>query len=120
MSGARGEGRLATAQGEVVVLFTNRALAEAENLTGKSILQLAAAARSDALGMGTLVQLLAVGMEFARREAGTGGARITTKDAYAVLDEVGFIRVVTVVLEALATVLAFGADEAVAADPLAP
>lgn len=112
MTGARGEGRLQTPSGvEVVVLFTNRALAEAERATGKSVLQLADAGRGTGLGIGDLANLLAIGMEFARREAGTGGPRITLGNAYSILDEVGFVKVAQVVLEALATVLSYGAGE---------
>lgn len=112
MSGARGVGRLVTAQGEVNVLFTNRALAEAEQITGKSVMQLAATAHGSAVGVGITAQLLAVGMEFARREAGVGGARVTIADAYRVMDELGFSTVATVVLQALADVVSYGVEVA--------
>jgi hypothetical protein len=121
VSGARGTGRLALATGEVEILFTNLALAEAETLTGKSVLQLADTGRTNALGMRDVAQLLLVGMEHARRAAHAGGPRVTLKEAFAIMDEVGFIKVAEVVLLALAAVLSYGAGagEEAAADPLA-
>lgn len=112
MSGPRGEGRLALADGVVVeILFTNRALAEAETLTGKTVLQLADAGRSNGLGIGDVAKLLLVGMQAARRDAGTGGTRLTMDEAYRVLDQVGFIHAATCVIEALAVVLSYGLEE---------
>lgn len=114
MSGARGEARLQSGEQEITILFTNRALAEVEQQTGKSVLQLAQAASGDALGMGTVAQLLAAGMEYARRDARTPGPRVTLKDAYEVLDQLGFVRATVAVCEALGAVLSYGADEAIA------
>ena len=67
-TGARGEGiiELKDENGNVTetvsVLFTNRALAEAENATGKSTLQLLNAATMQLMGVGEVAQLLAGGM----------------------------------------------------------
>jgi len=112
VSGPRGEGRLVLADGAVVeILFTNRALAEAETLIGKSVLRLADTARSNDLGMGDVAKLLYVGMAASQRDSGVGGLRIAMKDAWDVLDKVGFQRVAIVVMEALAVVLSYGTEE---------
>ncbi len=118
MPGARGEGILKLAGGqERAVLFTNRALADAERLTGKSVLQLLAATQGMQLGMSDTAVLLQVGMEHARREARPSGKAITLADAYEVMDQVGFAPVARVVMEALAAVLSYAAEPAEAESP---
>jgi len=115
MSGPRGEGRLVLASGaEVHVLFTNRALAEAETITGKPIMLLVKATSENAAALGDVLKLLAVGMEYARRDAGGEGARLTIKDAQVVMDEVGFLSCLLLVMQSLAAALFYKADEAAA------
>ncbi len=110
MAGARGEAVIEVPGGEpVTILFTNRALADAERATGKSVLDLAREAGQGRLGMADTAQLLYVGMEAARRDARVGGRAYNVNDAYAVLDAVGYARVAAPVMEAIAAVLAFEA-----------
>lgn len=107
MAGARGEGHLQLAEGERAILFTNRALADAERLTGKTVLQIAGAAAQNALGIGDTAVLLQVGMEQARSDLNRGGKPYTLADAYAVLDEVGFAATLAAVIEGVAAVLSW-------------
>lgn len=111
MAGPRGESRIQLPDGsEVVVLFTNRALAEAETALNKSVLQLARQAAEGGIGIGDVAQLLVVGIEYARRDAGTPGPRLNLSDAYRVLDAIGFVAAAQAVLESLAAVLSYQAD----------
>ena len=106
-TGARGEGYLELDGEQYPVLFTLRALADAERLTGKTVLQLMAAAQSNSMGVGDLAQLLAVGMEYARRENSGRGKAYNANDAWRLLDELGFGPVAVVVFEALAAVMSY-------------
>lgn len=111
MTGARGEAIISAAEREVRILFTNRALAEAEAQIGRSIIAVAQGFADGSSGITETAHLLRTGMEAARRDAGEGGRAISLVDAYAVLDEVGFAPVVTAVCEAVAAVLSYGAGE---------
>lgn len=120
MAGPRGESRILLPDGgEITVLFTNRALAEAETALNKSVLQLARQAADGGIGIGDIAQLLAVGMEYARRDAGIPGPRLNLSDAYRVLDAVGFVAAAQAVLESLAAVLSYQADNPPAAGRMA-
>ncbi len=105
--GARGEQFLDVGGERRALLLTNRALAELEQAVGKSALQIAQAARDQVLAVGDLAQLLRVGLEYGRRESGSGGKPVTLSDAYAVLDEVGFAAAAEAAILALAAVLAY-------------
>lgn len=106
-TGARGETTLTAEGREYPILFTNRALAQAERTSGKPMLELLSAIQSNKLGIGDTAQLLAIGMEFGRRDAHAGGRSYTLEDAWRVMDELGFTTVVTAVIEAVAAVLAY-------------
>lgn len=108
---ARSEKFISVGDRDVKVLFTNRALAEAEGRLGKTVIQLAAEFEKGAAGVSEIAILLRSGMEAARRDDRVGGQPITLNDAYDVLDEVGFVQVATIVMTALAEVLSFGTDE---------
>lgn len=111
MAGARGEGTIQY-QGETLpVLLTNRAIAEAEKATGKTMVQLA---RSSDIGMGDVVHLLRAGLEYGRRDANLRRQVYSVDEAYDVMDELGFTTCAKVVLGALADVIAYqGAESAV-------
>jgi hypothetical protein len=110
--GARGETiiRSGDAGEEHRILFTNRALAEAESATGKSVIAIAQGFANGATGIGDVAQMLAVGLEAARRDAKLGGRAYTLGDAYRIMDEVGFTIAARAVMEAVAAVLKFGND----------
>ncbi len=107
-TGARGEATIVLSDTEQrAVLFTNRALADAERMTGKTVLQLVTAAGRGELGMADTAALLLVGMENARRDAKVGGRSFIIGDAYDVMDQVGFAECARAVMEALAAVVAY-------------
>ena len=109
VQGARGEGVIPLPEGdEVTVLYTNRALVEAETALGKPILVAVQAMAEGAIAVGDVVQLLLVGMRAARRDARTSGAVPTVADAYDIMDQVGLTTVTAIVIEAVAAVLSYG------------
>lgn len=110
--GARGTGVILVGDREVHVLFTNRALAEVEQRLGRSILAVAQGLAEGSTGITEIVVLLRAGMEAARRDAREPGPAVALNTAYDVLDHAGFGPVAAVVMEAVGTVLAWGADEA--------
>jgi len=111
VTGARGEGIIRHGETEHRILFTNRALAEAESATGKSVLALAQGFGAGTTGVGDIAQMLAVGLEAARRDANAGGRTYTVADAYRIMDQVGFGETARSVMEAMSAVLRFGTDQ---------
>lgn len=107
MSGARGEGVVQLADRDVEVLFTNRALAAAETAIGKSVLGVVNAMSKGDAAIGDLAHLLQAGMEAARRDGQVRGRVVTLNDAYEVLDGAGFTTCLTVVIEAVASVISY-------------
>jgi hypothetical protein len=104
---ARGERTIQVGKNEVRVLFTNRAVAEAEKTLGKGILGVLQGFSDGRSGISDVAILLQCGMEAARTDAREGGKRVQLSDAYAVLDEVGFGQVTGPVMEAVAAVLSY-------------
>lgn len=117
VTGARGEGQLEVDGKVYEILFTNKALADAEKATGKTVLQLANEARAQATGMGDTAQLLYIGIETARRENRSGGKSYSLMDAWRIMDALGFAAVLTVVLEAMTDVLSYGTGSAEDEEP---
>ena len=117
MTGARGEAILRTEEREYSLLFTNRALAQAERATGKGVLQLLSAGQAQALGMNDVAQLVTLGLEAARRDNRAGGRSYTMDDTWQILDELGFVAVFAAVLEALAAVIAYSPSAERTDDP---
>lgn len=113
MPGARGEAELQAGGRTVRLLYTNRALAEAEQAIGKSIIGMAQGFSEGTSGILELGHLLRAGMEAARRDARAGGRPVTLDEAYDVLDGVGFAGAAQAVFTAVAAVLSYdgGGDE---------
>ena len=111
-TGARGEGVLTLEGEQYPVLFTLRALADAERATGKTVLQLMVSFERRDFGISDTAALLAIGLEHARREhrAGTGGHNLN--DAWRLLDGLGFAAVSAVVYEALAAAMSYSRPDA--------
>ena len=108
---ARGEGTIVLPDGrEVHVLYTNRALANIEQVTERSIIALADGFSRGTSGVRETAAVLQAGMEAHRRDAREGGRTVTLRDAYEVLDEVGFAEVSAVTMEAVGTVLGYGVE----------
>lgn len=106
-TGARGEGFLDLDGETYVILFTNRAIADAEKATGKGILQLLNGFRGDTTGLGDLAHLLAVGLEYARREGRSRAGAYNINDAWRLLDQLGYSTVAEVVFGALTDVMMY-------------
>lgn len=106
--GPRSEVTFEAGEGTVGILFTNRALAEAEAQIGKSAWMLV-----EVFGQGyypaiaDLVALLRAGMEGYRREHEPSEKPVSLDHAYEVLDLVGYSYTVTQVMPAVSEVLFF-------------
>jgi hypothetical protein len=111
MAGARGEITLNAGDREVRLLYTNRALAEAEAAMGRSVIGVSQGFASGESGVTELAHLLQAGMEAARRDAREGGRRISINEAYEVLDETGFRGAAAAVFSAIGEVLSYDGDE---------
>ena len=116
MSGARGEATIQAGEREVNVLFTNRALAEVEGTLKRSIIVVAQGIADGTSGITEAAHLLRTGMEAARRDAKESG-RVSLLDAFSVLDEAGYSKVVLAVSEAIAEVLSYGTEGPDAKNP---
>ncbi len=99
---ARGEGVIHAKGRDIPLLFTTRALLNAEKQLGKSIPSILRGFVSNTSGYTELVALLRVGMEAARVEAHADGQPISNSDVIAIIDEVGYITANNPVMEALA------------------
>lgn len=111
MPGARGEGVIYAGDREVRILLTNRALADAERATGKSIIALAQNFAAGETGVNDVAHLLRAGMDAARRDARAGGRTVTIRDAYDVMDEAGFSPIAALVMECVSNVLSYDGSE---------
>lgn len=109
---ARSETVIQADEREVRLLFTNRALADAEAQAGKSVIAIANGFTTGESGVVEIATVLRAGMEAARREANIPGRVISLQDAYDVMDAVGFTAVATVVMSAVAEVLGYGSKNA--------
>lgn len=105
MAGARGEGIIEAGGREVRVLFTNRALAEAEAQIGKSVVVVGREFLAGELSITNLAHLLQAGMQAAGRDDGTRRRPVSKAEVYEVLDAAGYAPVAGVVVGAVAAVL---------------
>ena len=90
---------------ETRLLFTNRALGEAETAMKRPVLDVLQALTDNKAGVVEIACLLQTGMEAARRDSRQGGKPVTVNDAYLVMDDVGFGSVVKAVAEGIVAVL---------------
>lgn len=108
---ARGEETIVlTDETEVKILFTNRALAQVEERLNEPIMITATNLSNGIVSMAKMAQLLKCGIEAAKKDAGEN-PRVTLQDAYDVLDDVGFLKVLQVVVRALTGCLNYGSSE---------
>jgi hypothetical protein len=108
--GARGEAVLEMDGQSYSILFTNRAIAEAEQRTGKAFLHMLRCATTGDLGVNDVANLLVTGLEAARRETGGGKPYQITK-AFELMDAVGFTQAAAAVVSALSDVLTFSSQK---------
>lgn len=95
---------------EVRLLFTNRALGEAEESLGKGTIEVL----QDFQQGGSLREIAAflrAGMEAARRKGRVNRRPYTMNDAYEVMDELGFSAVAVEVIDAISDILTSGQDD---------
>ena len=118
--GARGEATLQVGEREVTLLFTNRAIADAEDKIGKGILEILVGFEQGRGSILDTAHLLRAGMEAARREARTAGRPVSLPQAFEVMDEVGFTEALSTVAIAIAAVLGYDTDADEAEDELDP
>ena len=111
MPGARGDITLQAGNREVRLLYTNRALADAEGTMDKSVIGVARGFASGESGIIELAHLLRAGMEAARRDAREGGRPISLNEAYEVLEEAGFAGAAQAVFTAISEVLSYDGGE---------
>lgn len=110
-TGARGDGILIVGDDEHRILFTMRALAEAEKRLGKSMIALAQGAVEGVMGVGDIASLLQIGLNAARRDAMGGARPLPPNRAFELMEEAGFSTAAAVVLEAVGAVLAYDPDD---------
>ena len=99
----RGERILETEDGEIRILFTNQALAEAEQRMGKSVLAVARDLVNNQSGVIEVAHLLRTGIQSANNN-GRVKSSVSLHQAYKIMDEVGFTVVMKAVLEAMTDV----------------
>jgi hypothetical protein len=108
---ARGEGVIHAKSGDIHLLFTNRALLNAERQLSEGILDVLNGFISNKSGYTELVALLRVGVEAARQDAHTSGRPVTNSDAIDIIDEVGFAAALTPVVESVSDVISYSQED---------
>lgn len=108
--GARGTAQIVAGEQEVELLYTNRALADAEAAVGRGIVTILEGFQDGTCGVTEAAKILRVGMEAARRDSRAGGRVVTENDAFTVLDAVGYSRTLVIIMEAIAYVLGYDAE----------
>jgi hypothetical protein len=117
-TGARGESYLELDGERYTLLYTNRAIAEAEKAIGRPAVQIVnATARGDGVATGDIANLLAVGLEYARRNHLRSGDGTTSNDAWRLLDGCGYGACLSAVIDGLVAVLSYSPPGAQPTDP---
>lgn len=106
-TGARGEAVVECGGRSYPVLFTNRALAEAEKALGKPALQIGYDAQRGQVSVGDTAELLRIGLEYGRRDAPWSHEPVRSPLAYEILDALGFQSAAVIVLNCLQEVLSY-------------
>jgi hypothetical protein len=117
MPGARGESVFTVGGKEYTILFTNRALAQAEGQLGMTMGRLLSRVQESDIGLNEVARLLQIGLEAARRDARLAGPAYTMNTVWEILDEAGFTTMAGEVMSAVAAVLTHSESESEAADP---
>lgn len=109
--GARGEYSLFVEDEEVRILFTNRALADAERELGRPAIVVIREFTAKWGRVGDVAALMRAGMEAARKDAREGGKPVSIDQAYDVMDAIGFSNCVVAVVSAASDVLGYKVDD---------
>jgi len=110
-----GQKTIITSDREIELLYSNRAIANAERVMEKGIIGVLNGFQDGGSGIFEVAVLLQAGMEAARRYHRSGGKRVTMDDAYEILDKYGFTIIASNVFEAIGEVIAKG-DESIDAE----
>jgi len=97
--------------GEILVLYSNRAIAEAESMMGKGIIGVLNGFENGQSGVKEVAVLFSAGMDAARRYYRLGGKRASLQDAYDLMDQIGFTVVAAEVFQAVSEVIAHSGDD---------
>jgi hypothetical protein len=92
---------------ETRILFTMRALGEAEKVVGKPIMGILDDLVQNRGSIDDIAGLLRAGMEAARRDAKQPGRVVSMADAYDVMEACGFAQTTATVGEAIAGVISY-------------
>lgn len=107
----RGESVITLPDGEeITILFTNQALGEFQQRTGTAAMALLFQAERQNIGQVEIANLLRAGMTAANRANGSRKEAASLKQAYDIMDSVGFIPVMEIVIGAVADVLTYRGD----------
>ena len=107
----RGESIITLPDGEeITILFTNQALGEFQQRTGTAAMSLLFQAERQNIGQVEIANLLRAGMTAANHANGSRKEATSLKQAYDIMDSVGFIPVMEVVMGAVADVLTYRGD----------
>lgn len=113
---ARGEQIITLPDGEeIVILFTNRALAGVEAQLNQSIVVTAGEIAAGRAGMAQIATLLRAGLEAGRRDRGDL-RRPGLDEAYQILDQLGFTPVLQAVTMSLSECLGYDGTKLPASD----
>jgi hypothetical protein len=115
--GARGERTIHLVDGDVTILYTNRALMDAERILDCGIIEVLNSFSQERISITQTAQLLLAGMRAARIDARAGGSPPQMADATAVMDEIGFTATIEAVMGAIADVIGYDRDEGDDFDP---
>jgi hypothetical protein len=95
---------------ETRILYTMRALGDAEKMTGKPVMGMLDDLVQNKGSIEDIAGLLRAGMEAARRDAKQTGRVISMADAYDVMESCGFSQTVSMVGEAIAGVISYSPE----------
>ena len=104
----RGEAVIELPDGEeITILFTNQALGEFQQRVGVSPMAILFQAERKDIGQVEVANLLRAGITAANRAKGSRKEATSLKQAYDIMDSVGFIPVMEIVMAAMAEVLTY-------------
>ena len=106
--GARSEVIVTVGDEEVELLFTNRALAEAERAMGKGLWN---GLQVNELRVDDVAYLIRAGLAAAQRERGRTGKPVSMEDVWRLMDAVGFQKALQIAAEAIAEVLTYEPED---------
>lgn len=90
------------------LLFSNRALADAEKMLGKSIPSIFKTIEN--VGFNDIAVMFFVGMDAAKRYYRLPGKRYSMNDTFQLMDEIGFIAITPIIAKAVGDVIQYKSE----------